>query len=465
MGTATQPTRNVAFTATDNGVSFFLDGKSYVVNREHPGYTQIIEALQKQDYDAIPALMDVNSAMSTFLNTTDPDFEVKGALVYYKGKPFTEEVSEKVLRMTDKGVPALPLINFLKKVRKNISATAQRELLLFAAANQFLIHEDGDIIAYKAVREDYLDVHSGTVLNKPYTLMTFEEKSRLPYTTDRGVTVGVDNGTTVVFMERSDVDDRRDHTCSFGLHFAAHNYARSFTGGGRMLILKINPADVVAIPSDYGNAKGRCSRYEVMAEIEEEHIKETGLDHQEVYDDDDFRREGIHYGCGGSGIDDEEDGFDSFDDDEDEEDNHEEEFDDPADLSREEVIDVVAEAIASESPSHYIEDVKNSPDLSLDGVGLGSDNLEDLENFLREEYGDAANRATINPDSTLNSIVRQLRQEVDVERLKSVLNDKIMRRVVTDRISFLRAVSEQGYDANNERVSKLLQDAGYGAWL
>ena len=32
------------------------------------------------------------------------------------------------------------------------------------------------------------------------------------------------------------------------------------------MILKINPANVVSIPSDYDNAKGRCCEYEVIAE-------------------------------------------------------------------------------------------------------------------------------------------------------------------------------------------------------
>jgi hypothetical protein len=37
------------------------------------------------------------------------------------------------------------------------------------------------------------------------------------------------------------------------------------------MIVKINPADVVSIPSDYNNAKGRACRYEVIGE----HTSET----------------------------------------------------------------------------------------------------------------------------------------------------------------------------------------------
>ena len=33
------------------------------------------------------------------------------------------------------------------------------------------------------------------------------------------------------------------------------------------MLLKINPADVVSIPIDYNNSKGRCCRYEVIKEL------------------------------------------------------------------------------------------------------------------------------------------------------------------------------------------------------
>jgi hypothetical protein len=39
------------------------------------------------------------------------------------------------------------------------------------------------------------------------------------------------------------------------------------------MIVKINPADVVSIPADYDNAKGRCWRYEVIGEMPREVAK------------------------------------------------------------------------------------------------------------------------------------------------------------------------------------------------
>jgi hypothetical protein len=38
-------------------------------------------------------------------------------------------------------------------------------------------------------------------------------------------------------------------------------------GGERTVIVKINPRDVVSIPTDYDNSKGRACRYEVIGEV------------------------------------------------------------------------------------------------------------------------------------------------------------------------------------------------------
>jgi hypothetical protein len=67
-------------------------------------------------------------------------------------------------------------------------------------------------------------------------------------------------------MERNMVDDNRNNTCSSGLHFCSHSYLASFSGE-RTVIVKIDPADVVSIPSDYNDAKGRTCRYTVIGEV------------------------------------------------------------------------------------------------------------------------------------------------------------------------------------------------------
>jgi hypothetical protein len=71
-------------------------------------------------------------------------------------------------------------------------------------------------------------------------------------------------------MDRSKVETDRNLTCSRGLHFCAHSYldqAYGRSSGYHLMVVKINPADVVSIPSDYNNSKGRCWTYTVVDEM------------------------------------------------------------------------------------------------------------------------------------------------------------------------------------------------------
>jgi hypothetical protein len=71
-----------------------------------------------------------------------------------------------------------------------------------------------------------------------------------------------------VEMERNTVDDNASNTCSTGLHFCSLSYLDHFGGSdSRVMVLKINPRDVVSIPADYNATKGRACRYEVIDEI------------------------------------------------------------------------------------------------------------------------------------------------------------------------------------------------------
>ena len=63
-------------------------------------------------------------------------------------------------------------------------------------------------------------------------------------------------------------NEDKNQTCSSGLHFCSLDYLPNFGrgDGNRVVILEIDPADVVSIPSDYNNAKGRACRYKVISE-------------------------------------------------------------------------------------------------------------------------------------------------------------------------------------------------------
>ena len=148
-------------------------------------------------------------------------------------------LTTRMIAMLQEEFPIEPLVLFMENLMNNPSKRAVTELYGFLEKNNLPITPDGHFLAYKKVREDYLDVHSGTMNNS----------------------VG-----SIVEMERNMVDDDKNNTCSTGLHFCSQSYLNSF-GGNRTMILKINPRDVVSIPSDYNDSKGRACRYEVIGEL------------------------------------------------------------------------------------------------------------------------------------------------------------------------------------------------------
>jgi hypothetical protein len=164
----------------------------------------------------------------------------------------------------------------MENLMENPSKRAVTELYGFLEKNTLPITSDGCFLAYKKVRADYLDCYSRSVLNKPAVYMTDEDKATLAEAVGKRneVTVEVVDGVTVVSMDRNAVDDDQNRTCSTGLHFCSRDYLRVF-GGERIVILKINPRDVVSIPNDYNDSKGRCARYEIVDEIDKDKADEA----------------------------------------------------------------------------------------------------------------------------------------------------------------------------------------------
>jgi hypothetical protein len=232
---------NGSIISGDGSVAVIVNGDSHTVAKDHVNYDKIIVALKNADADQLVGLMDLASAIK---KASAGRVVVECGGVYYNGNEVKNTLTDRILNFVAEGLPFGSMVSFLDNLLSNPSRTAIQELYLFDEHNSMPITEDGYMLAYRRVRDDYRSFH----VNPDGT-----------YNTNK---VG-----DIVFMERNEVDDRRDALCSYGLHFCSLSYIPKYFGGtGRVMIVKINPADVVSIPSDYDNAKGRCCYYEVIAE-------------------------------------------------------------------------------------------------------------------------------------------------------------------------------------------------------
>jgi hypothetical protein len=233
----------IPYVQARDSVCFAVDGEMVVISNVHINYNTILDVLASGDIERVrPLLADIRQNLA---DSSDGMLTYDGTSLIFDGRPIHNSLSTRIISMLRDGYDVTPMSNFLRNLLDNPSKTAIDELYLFLEACDLPITADGHFIAYKMVREDYTDKHTGTMDNSP--------------------------GETVR-MDRRDVDDKRHNTCSDGLHFASLYYVKSggFGSAGRgdrLLAVKVNPANVVSIPSDYNNSKGRACEYLSLREM------------------------------------------------------------------------------------------------------------------------------------------------------------------------------------------------------
>lgn len=241
-----------------------IGNQSHTISPSHISYEKIKEAIKANTWDVVQDLIEPKKVV---LNYGKGFVAIQGDKVFWKGEVLNTSLTNRLISMFQEGFPIEPMVNFMENLMENPSKRAVNELYKFLEKGRLPITPDGYFLAYKKVNDSYKDCHTNSVLNKPAALLTPDEQSALPVTAN-GVTTQLEGDRVVVSMARNAVDDDKDRTCSTGLHFCSQEYLSQF-GGAHTLILKINPRDVVSIPSDYNNSKGRCCRYEIVGEVGE----------------------------------------------------------------------------------------------------------------------------------------------------------------------------------------------------
>ena len=256
-----------------SNITVVIGTTPHTVSKSHIAYNKLLNAIKANDWDTV---QDIIEPKQVVLNFGQGNVSIEGDKIFWKGREMHNALTKRMVAMIQEDFPVEPLVTFMENLMQNPSKRAVNELYGFLEKNTLPITPDGCFLAYKKVRGDYLDCHSGTVLNKPAVYLTDEDKAKIAEAAGKRneVEVEVVDGVTVVSMERNMVDDDQNRTCSVGLHFCSKDYLNHF-GGERIIVLKINPRDVVSIPNDYNDSKGRACRYEIVDEIDKDKADEA----------------------------------------------------------------------------------------------------------------------------------------------------------------------------------------------
>lgn len=264
---------SIYYTRHDGGLTLYKHGKQSTVSSAHQNFNKILTALAAKQWEVVESLMSLEKTINhTGQSTKNPDCKVfvKNGKVYFSDTRNRKEVQlhgtlvDRIL--CDLGKPgaekyADALIAMLDNIQKNKQKDITEELYEWLASGKTPITYDGCILAYKKVQKNFLDIYSSTLDNSP---------------------------GKIVRMKQAEVNPDRDVECSSGLHFASLGYLSQYASGHTVVIVKVNPRHIFAIPRDYQCQKGRASEYLVVGEY-------LGNDNQSVeafsdafIDDDNF---------------------------------------------------------------------------------------------------------------------------------------------------------------------------------
>jgi len=225
-------------------ITFLEEGYPILIQSTDKRYDNCISLYEKKDYLSLYELLVVDKSIEKISNG---DFTIYESEIYYKGELVHNIMVSRILDAIAKNIPYETLLNFFRNILECESKTVVNELYLFLESNESMpIMEDGSFLAYRVVDENYNSKHSN------------------PDGTKNRNKIG-----DIVTINRKNVDTNRFNTCSEGLHFCSYSYIPKYgyENKDRVMIVKIFPQDVVSIPNDYNNSKGRCCKYEVISEV------------------------------------------------------------------------------------------------------------------------------------------------------------------------------------------------------
>lgn len=233
----------VPYIHTSDGITVVLKNKPYHAAKDDKIYPRVVEAITRGWSEE--KLLDIfNAASAAIVAATKltTNMEYSGGVIKYRGEVLANYAVDKLIELLSSGQPYAPLVNFLENLMQNPSKRVVDDLYRFLEKGKLPITPDGHFLAYKKVRSSFKDIHSGNFIN----------------------TVGAK-----MEMSRNRVDEDSNRTCSVGFHVCSYDYLPQFAGGQgeRVMVCKINPADVVAIPTDYNDTKMRVCKYVVTDEV------------------------------------------------------------------------------------------------------------------------------------------------------------------------------------------------------
>jgi hypothetical protein len=227
-------TNKEKYLLTSDFVRFTAYGLEYKAYKKHPMFAEIMEALKAGKVRAA-----VTAHNKGHKRVVASGFTVQADRVFYKGVRLPDVFAAIYNGCLEGGMEIEAVAKFFENWVSKSTPASIDALARFMVAGRLPMTDRGTFLAYKKVRHDFRDVHSGKFDNSP---------------------------GQVIQMERSEVDANQSRECSTGFHHCSWGYLGSF-GGEEVVVTEIDPGDVIAVPPDYNHTKMRVAKYSVLCTL------------------------------------------------------------------------------------------------------------------------------------------------------------------------------------------------------
>lgn len=238
----------VPYNITEKQITVIANGQVFQVDRDSFQAPSILAAIKRDasEYE-IAQLCTPKVCVTQY---SGGRLTIAGTDVKLDGEPVADCIRTKIIDLMKGGFEFEYLVRFLDKLDGNTSNRAITELYTFLEHEGLCITPQGNFLAYKGVGTDMYSVRGNP-------------KTRVLQGHVNGNGQILNSVGSTIEVDRRDVDDNCNRTCSHGLHVGSFAYASSW--GPEVVIVEVDPADVVSIPSDCDGQKARVCKYRVTS--------------------------------------------------------------------------------------------------------------------------------------------------------------------------------------------------------
>ncbi len=232
------PTQTPSFLIGNDFISIIVNGTPFTIYAADARYVKVLEVIKERQWDKLEATINTAKTIALF---TAGQVSVLDGIVSYAGNPVNNAVVGKILEFYKNGFPYEPLCRFLDKLMSNPSKWSTEQLYNYLERYKLPITDEGNFLGYKAVTSDFKDKYTKTIDNS----------------------VGANPK-----MPRNQCEENHTIGCASSFHLGNIDYVKSFgSGDDNVILVEVNPKDVVSCPIECEYQKLRVCEYKVISHV------------------------------------------------------------------------------------------------------------------------------------------------------------------------------------------------------